>query len=234
MDTRREFIKKASLLSAGGGLLHVLPASIAKALAIDPVAGSTWLDAEHIVLLMQENRSFDHTYGTLQGVRGFNDPRAISLPDKNPVWLQTNKEGDTYAPFRFDIKGTKATWMNSLPHAATRNNWPRKFASCSSVHLLPRWSGKTSNPLPPLSTKSPKFWRNSQSATSFVHRACVTSSSTGISRPTHRSRPRTRGRSRSGNTRKCSRPAAPSNRPAASGPSPLLAFDANLRRLVSG
>ena len=127
MDTRREFIKKAALLSGGAGLLNVLPASIAKALAIDPAAGSTFLDAEHIVFLMQENRSFDHTYGTLQGVRGFNDPRAIRLPDKNLVWLQTNNRGETFAPFRFDIKGTKVTWMSSLPHSwnnqvAARNN----------------------------------------------------------------------------------------------------------------
>ena len=104
MDTRREFIKKASLLSGGAGLLNVLPASIARAMAIDPAAGSTFYDAEHIVLLMQENRSFDHTYGTLQGVRGFNDPRAISLPDRNPVWCQSNSAGETYAPFRLDIK----------------------------------------------------------------------------------------------------------------------------------
>jgi len=117
MDTRRSFIKKASVLSGGAGLLHVLPASIAKALAINPAPGSTWQDAEHVVLLMQENRSFDHTYGTLQGVRGFNDPRAITLPNNNLVWLQTNKAGETYAPFRFDIKDTKITWMGSIPHA---------------------------------------------------------------------------------------------------------------------
>ena len=117
MDTRRDFIKKASLLSGGAGMLHILPSSVAKALAIDPAPGSTYLDAEHIVFLMQENRSFDHTYGTLQGVRGFNDPRAITLPGKNLVWLQSNKEGETYAPFRYDIKGTKITWMNSLPHS---------------------------------------------------------------------------------------------------------------------
>lgn len=116
MDTRREFIKKASLLSGGAGLFNALPASIQKALAIDPAIGSTYLDAEHIVLLMQENRSFDHTFGTLQGVRGFNDPRAITLPNKNLVWLQTNKEGETYCPFHLDIKNTKSTWMSSLPH----------------------------------------------------------------------------------------------------------------------
>jgi phospholipase C len=117
MDSRRDFIRKASLLSGGAGLMNVLPASIQKALAIDPAAGSTYLDAGHIVFLMQENRSFDHTYGTLQGVRGFNDPHAIRLADNNPVWLQTNKGGETYAPFRLDMKGTKATWMSSLPHS---------------------------------------------------------------------------------------------------------------------
>ena len=117
MDTRREFLKKASLLSGGAGLMQLLHPSIAKALAINPEAGSTWKDAEHVVFLMQENRSFDHAYGSLQGVRGFNDPRAIRLPNKNLVWLQTNKEGETYAPFRLDMHNTKATWMSSLPHS---------------------------------------------------------------------------------------------------------------------
>ncbi len=116
-NNRREFLKKASLFAGGVGMMHALPASIQKAFAIDPAPGSTFMDAEHIVFLMQENRSFDHTFGALQGVRGFNDPRAITLPDKNPVWLQTNKAGETYAPFRLNIKDTKATWMSSLPHS---------------------------------------------------------------------------------------------------------------------
>lgn len=117
MDTRRDFLKKAALLSGAAGLTSVLPPSIQKALAINPNEGSTFLDAEHIVLLMQENRSFDHCFGTLKGVRGFNDPRAISLPDKNPVWFQTDKDGKTFVPFRMDIKESKITWMSSLPHS---------------------------------------------------------------------------------------------------------------------
>ncbi len=117
MDTRREFLKKAGLLAGGAGLLHGLPVSIQKALAIAPAPGSTYLDAEHVVILMQENRSFDHCYGTLRGVRGFNDPRAITLPNKNRVWLQTNAKGETYAPFRLNLHETKATWMSSLPHS---------------------------------------------------------------------------------------------------------------------
>ncbi|GAB3015470.1 phosphocholine-specific phospholipase C [Spirosoma pulveris] len=115
MDSRRDFLKKAALLSAG--LSGSLPESIQKAFAIDPQTGSTYLDAEHVVILMQENRSFDHTYGTLQGVRGFNDPRAIRLPNSNKVWLQTNRAGETYAPFRLNMRDTKATWMSSLPHS---------------------------------------------------------------------------------------------------------------------
>ncbi len=117
MDTRREFIKKAAILSGGTGLFGKLPESIQRAMSIDPQPGTTYLDAEHVVLLMQENRSFDHCFGALQGVRGFNDPRAITLPDKNRVWLQTNAAGETYSPFRLDIRDTKATWMHSLPHS---------------------------------------------------------------------------------------------------------------------
>jgi phospholipase C len=119
MDSRREFLKKAAMLSGMAGLSGVLPPSIQRALAINPEVGSTFLDAEHVVILMQENRSFDHCYGSLQGVRGFSDPRAIRLPDKNSVWLQRNAAGQTYIPFRLNIKDTKATWMGSLPHSWT-------------------------------------------------------------------------------------------------------------------
>ncbi|QEC51646.1 phospholipase C [Anseongella ginsenosidimutans] len=117
--TRREFIRQASLLAGGVGIWDKLPASIKKAFEIDPGPGTTFYDAEHIVVLMQENRSFDHSFGTLQGVRGFNDPRALRQPGGNKVWLQRNKAGETYAPFRLNIKDTRATWMGSLPHS-----WP--------------------------------------------------------------------------------------------------------------
>nr|WP_295928307.1 phospholipase C, phosphocholine-specific [uncultured Dyadobacter sp.] len=119
MDSRREFIRKATMLTGAAGLFSTLPASIQKAFAINPPKGSTWQDAEHVVILMQENRSFDHSYGSLRGVRGFNDPRAISLPNKNLVWLQTNVFGETYVPFRLNMRESKATWMGSLPHSWT-------------------------------------------------------------------------------------------------------------------
>ncbi|SEJ04765.1 phospholipase C [Dyadobacter sp. SG02] len=117
MDSRRDFIKKAAMLAGGAGAASLFPESVQRAMAISPDPNTSYLDAEHVVILMQENRSFDHSYGKLQGVRGFNDPRAIDLPNKNKVWLQTDRKGDTYAPFRLDIKNTKATWMHDLPHS---------------------------------------------------------------------------------------------------------------------
>jgi phospholipase C len=117
MDTRRDFLKKAALLTGATGLAEVLPASIKRAAAINPPPGSSYLDAEHVVILMQENRSFDHCFGSLRGVRGFNDPRAMRQPTGEKVWLQRNEKGEAYLPFRFDIRNTKATWMGSVPHS---------------------------------------------------------------------------------------------------------------------
>lgn len=116
-DSRREFLKKTALLSGAAGLWQVLPSSIEKALAISPDPGTTYENAEHVVMLMQENRSFDHCFGTLRGVRGYNDPRAITIPGKLPVWMQPDKNGTRFPPFRLDIKATKATWMRDIPHS---------------------------------------------------------------------------------------------------------------------
>jgi phospholipase C len=63
------------LLQAGlaAGIGALMP-SIMRAAAIAPHARSRSLeDVQHIVVFMQENRSFDHYFGTLPGVRGFGD-----------------------------------------------------------------------------------------------------------------------------------------------------------------
>lgn len=109
-------MKKASLLGGSAALSGVIPGSVLRAMSIHANPGTSYLDAEHVVFLMQENRSFDHCYGRLKGVRGFNDPRAITLPAGLPVWFQKNSKGQTFLPFRLDIQNTKSTWMGSLPH----------------------------------------------------------------------------------------------------------------------
>src|SRR6202522_4032550 len=117
MQTRRNFLKLAAMLSGAAGASSFIPESIQRAYAIEPESGSTYLDAEHIVILMQENRSFDHALGSLQGVRGFNDPRALQLANGNSVFVQTDASGNSYAPWRLDMRDTRATWMGSIPHS---------------------------------------------------------------------------------------------------------------------
>jgi hypothetical protein len=45
-------------------------------------------DMEHVVIFMQENRPFDHYYGTLSGVRGFNDRAHPPLKTGKSIWHQ--------------------------------------------------------------------------------------------------------------------------------------------------
>ncbi len=75
----------------------------------------TIADVEHIVFLMQENRSFDHYFGTMRGVRGFADPRAVTLPSGKSVWHQPNGSGELL-PFRPDVQDLGMTFLPDPPH----------------------------------------------------------------------------------------------------------------------
>ncbi|KFG83874.1 extracellular phospholipase C [Metarhizium anisopliae] len=48
-------------------------------------------DIKHIILFMQENRSFDHYFGTMAGVRNFGDPN-VQVNDGTPVWRQSMRQ----------------------------------------------------------------------------------------------------------------------------------------------
>lgn len=112
--SRRDFLKRVAALTAAGAL----PASIGRALALPANARTgTLRDIEHVVILMQENRSFDHYFGTLRGVRGFGDPRALQLRDGNPVWSQAASDGRRVLPFAFDARNTCAPLIKSLDHS---------------------------------------------------------------------------------------------------------------------
>ncbi len=118
MLNRRDFLKAAALGSASV-VCSGFPAAIARAATIDPAEGTTFLDAEHVVVLMQENRSFDHAFGSLRGVRGFRDPRVHQQPNGNPVWFQPNADGSSVPPFRLNMEGSNVTWMGGTPHSWT-------------------------------------------------------------------------------------------------------------------
>src|SRR3984893_11336261 len=112
---RREFLKLVSTAAAASAF----PASISRALAIpaNDRTGSIH-DVEHIVILMQENRSFDHYFGRLRGVRGFADPRAVKLPSGKSVFHQPDPSNpDGYVlPFRPTASNLGLRFLEDTPH----------------------------------------------------------------------------------------------------------------------
>lgn len=109
---RRRFLQ----LAGGATALTVLSDSIARAAAI-PAQGTsgTIQDIEHIVVLMQENRSFDHYFGTMKGVRGFGDPRPATLPNGKSVWNQADGSKVTL-PFRPQGENLGMEFLQGLNH----------------------------------------------------------------------------------------------------------------------
>src|SRR5947209_16135987 len=75
--TRRELMRAGAVAGAGGLLFDSL---VSRALAAPSTCGSL-KDIKHVVILVQENRSFDHYFGSYRGVTGFADPSALALND---------------------------------------------------------------------------------------------------------------------------------------------------------
>ena len=117
ISNRRQFIKKSAATLGALGLTSVLPASIQRALAI-PAASTTGTieDVQHVIVLMQENRSFDHYLGLLPGVRGFNDRSTLPIDGQPSIWQQPDQKGSFVLPFHLDSKTTMAQAIKSLPH----------------------------------------------------------------------------------------------------------------------
>src|SRR5437667_7318776 len=112
---RREFLKLLSTAAASAAL----PASIARAMAIPANSRTGSInDVEHVVFMMQENRSFDHYFGTLRGVRGFGDPRAVQLPSGKSVWHQpdTSNSDGYLLPFHPGAPNLGLQFLEDLAH----------------------------------------------------------------------------------------------------------------------
>jgi phospholipase C len=130
--TRRRLLGGAAATGAAAALL---PLNVQKALAATPSRPGKFSDIEHVVLLMQENRSFDHYFGALSGVAGFNDPNAIKLSTGRSVFYQPDPNNpDGYElPFHLDTTTSSAQSIPSTSHAwsvqheawnnGLNNNW---------------------------------------------------------------------------------------------------------------
>ncbi|WP_335937543.1 phosphocholine-specific phospholipase C [Streptomyces sp. PTD5-9] len=127
-------ISRRRLFALGGGALgaaaagSLLPPSLQAAMAAQPAhpAGSDGADGlraiKHVVILMQENRSFDHYFGTLRGVRGFGDRNAVELPSGRPVFEQPAPLGASVLPF--PVRGAAETQKKDLQYiGALDHSW---------------------------------------------------------------------------------------------------------------
>ncbi|MEJ9078496.1 alkaline phosphatase family protein [Gordonia malaquae] len=107
--SRRHFLGLTAGAVGMAGAASLLPPSLLSAVAQARPAGSID-DVEHVVVLMQENRSFDHYFGTMKGVRGFADNSA-----KPGVFIQ-----DGIHPFLARDAANRGSlsveYLASLPH----------------------------------------------------------------------------------------------------------------------
>ncbi|MEU6848957.1 phosphocholine-specific phospholipase C [Actinacidiphila alni] len=113
--SRRTFVGTAA--AAGATAAVGLPGLTGTAQARPRPSGSI-ADVKHVVVLMQENRSFDHYLGSLSGVRGFDDKQGVVFPGGTSVFRQPDAgRAEGYSlPFRFDTETFKAQDFGGLDH----------------------------------------------------------------------------------------------------------------------
>jgi phospholipase C len=117
---RRTFLA-ATLAAGGAGVLAATAgnrragAAVARAAASTAPAGSDLGAIEHVVFLMQENRSFDHYYGTYRGVRGFDDHPSGSLGAFAQEW--PGGPASTLLPFHLDTASGLGECTHDLDHS---------------------------------------------------------------------------------------------------------------------
>ncbi len=134
--SRREFIGGSAAaigtIAAGSVLSGEASASAAtEAQAAQARAArrtGTIKDVKHVVVLMQENRSFDHYYGSLGGVRGFADKQHLVYPDGSSVFQQPDRSragATTLLPWHLDTTKFDSQEADDLDHSwsGTHDAW---------------------------------------------------------------------------------------------------------------
>ncbi|MGH9684857.1 MAG: phospholipase C [Candidatus Acidiferrales bacterium] len=97
------FLNGCSIGGNSGNQPPVVPSSCAKLTDID-----------HVVIIIQENRSFDHYFGSYRGVRGFADKSsAFEQPDAANT---TDPPLGTLMPFHLDTTKTNAACTHDITH----------------------------------------------------------------------------------------------------------------------
>jgi phospholipase C len=144
---RRTFI--AAALASGGGALAAamagsgrgVGASIIRAASEVKAAGSDLGAIEHVIFVMQENRSFDHYYGTYPGVRGFDDHPAHSLGAFSQAW--PGGRDSHLLPFHLRANSGIGECTHDLDHSWRGQHLSRGHGNADFVrtHTSPEFEG---------------------------------------------------------------------------------------------
>jgi len=153
VQDRRSFIRA---MAASAGAAAAYTPAIARALEIPGHRRSgTLQDVAHVVILTQENRSFDHYFGTMRGVRGYGDRFVVPAPPlpqapNRTVLVQPNEfagaEPALIAPFRLDTTSDFRLYRPlGTPHGFTDSQaawdngrmgaWPRTKHNHAMQHF---------------------------------------------------------------------------------------------------
>jgi phospholipase C len=144
---RRTFLA-AALATGGAAVLaaadrnRAVGAAIARAAASTKPAGSDLGAIEHVVFFMQENRSFDHYYGTYRGVRGFDDHPSGSLGVFAQAW--PGGRDPTLLPFHLDSSSGIGECTEDLDHSwqgEHLSRGPGNNSAFVSTHVRPEFEG---------------------------------------------------------------------------------------------
>jgi phospholipase C len=138
-------VSRRQLMASMGGVVlgsFALPTALRKALdntppsvlnsrsKVPPVS-----EIEHVVVLMQENRSFDHYFGAMPGVRGFNDPSV----SRKLFYQKDASNSDGYLlPFHADTTTSNAEQIPSSSHSwgPLHDSWDHgKMDAFVTAHL---------------------------------------------------------------------------------------------------
>src|ERR1700756_3189934 len=113
--TRRELLKLGTAATAAELASLGLHGCGASNLVSSVVSGCSKLsDIEHVVILTQENRSFDHYFGSYRGVRGFSD-RSVAFQQPDPANTMNSPVG-ALLPFHLDTSTTNAACTHDISH----------------------------------------------------------------------------------------------------------------------
>ncbi|WP_426003729.1 phosphocholine-specific phospholipase C [Paenarthrobacter sp. NyZ202] len=146
--SRRGFLGTAAAATALAATGSLLPPSVQAAMA-KPVPPGDLQSIKHVIILMQENRSFDHYFGSLRGVRGYGDKAVTRLPGGTSMFEQPRATGGTVLPFSLrkaaelaGRPGSDIQYLGDLDHsfsgttAAWNNGWCDRWIPAKSASTM--------------------------------------------------------------------------------------------------